>query len=164
MTGRERRGEFRRYIESDGNREDLYFSVRTSTLMGVVMLAAGLVFGIEFLLLSGVIMVAIGLVLFMFLLDDYLGWRAYHRKPARPSVTGVWNKSSQSRAGIGSERDHVRRRWVPHSFLCGRVSSPSSTPDGSGRGPGLRVRRECRLSPLRIPGPSRRFLPCGRSR
>ena len=89
MTGREGRGEFRRYVESDGNREDLYFSVRTSTLMGVAMLAAGLVFVIEFLLLSGVIMVAIGLVLFVFLLDDYLGWRAYHRKLARPSVTGV---------------------------------------------------------------------------
>ena len=67
----------------------IYFSVMTSTLMGVVMLAAGLVFGIEFLLLNGVIMVAICLVLFLFLLDDHLGWRAYHRKFARPSVTGV---------------------------------------------------------------------------
>ena len=69
-------------------REDLYFSARTSTLMGVVILTAGLVFGIEFLLLSGVIMVAIGLVLFVFLLDDYLRWKSYHRKIAITNLSG----------------------------------------------------------------------------
>lgn len=89
MAGRRGRGELRRYVESDRNREDLYFSVRTSTWMGVVILVAGLAIRIEFLLLSGVIVIAIGLVLLAFLLKDYLGWRAYRRKLARPGATGV---------------------------------------------------------------------------
>ena len=93
MTDKKGPGEFHQYVEANlgggsSTREDLYFSARTSTLMGVVILIAGLVFGIEFLLLSGVIMVAIGLVLFVFLLDDYLRWKSYHRKIAVSNLSG----------------------------------------------------------------------------
>ena len=92
MAGKKGRGEFRRYIEADlgggsSPREDLYFSAKTSTLMGVVALVAGIAFRVGFLLLSGIVIVGIGLVLFVFLLDDFLRWRSYQRKAATSNAS-----------------------------------------------------------------------------
>ncbi len=82
------RGEFRQYVESDGNRADLYFSARTSALMGVAVLAAALVTGSELLFLSGAMIFGAGLVLVVFFLRGYLEWRAYCRR-LPPSVSGA---------------------------------------------------------------------------
>ncbi len=78
------RGGLGRYIESDGNRADLYFSARTSTLIGAIILVADLFASSGLLLLSGVIILAVGLALFAFFLKGYLGWRAYQRRLPQP--------------------------------------------------------------------------------